>query len=109
MPVPAMLITCRNDFLPDHVGTNPLSMKAQLLQKVDTSLDQYQAEHHGRNPLYILVSPDEVNGLLEAVKRAGNHSADITVTTYRGSKIMRYEALNKGDLLLTDELPETSS
>lgn len=84
-------------------------MKSHLLQKVDTSLDQYQASHRGEKPLYILVPPGEVDALLEAVKQAGGYSQDIVVTDYRGSKIVGYEALNNGDLMLTDELPETSS
>jgi hypothetical protein len=84
-------------------------MDAHILQKVENSLDQYQAEHHGEKPLYILVSPGEVDGLLEEVKQANGYPNDVHVTSYRGSKIVRYEALNNGDLLLTDELPETSS
>lgn len=80
-----------------------------LLGKVDRSLKKYQAEHHGDKPLYILVSPEEANDLLEEVKKANGYAPDVLVTTYKGSKIARYEALNKGDLLLTNELPETSS
>jgi hypothetical protein len=80
-----------------------------LLGRVNSSLKKYQASHHGEKPLYILVSPEEVDGLLEEIKKANGYAPDVPVTTYNGSKIARYEALSKGDLLLTDELPETSS
>jgi hypothetical protein len=89
--------------------TYKADLMTNLLHSVDGSLSKYQADHHGERPLYILVSPEEIDDLLEEVKKTNGNAPEMLVTTYKGSKIARYEALNKGDLLLTNELPETSS
>jgi hypothetical protein len=80
-------------------------MRAGILSKVDEQIDQYKTAHKGEDPLYILVSPDEEEALLEAVKKEAGAKPDHVVTSYKESQILRYEALQKGQLLVTNELP----
>jgi hypothetical protein len=55
------------------------------------------------------VSDYEADDLYSEVKQAGGYEQDIVVTSYKGSKIVKYASLKKGDLLLTNELPDTGS
>jgi hypothetical protein len=80
-------------------------MRAGILTKVDEQITQYKANHKGEDPLYILVSSYEEAALLEAVKKEAGAKPDHVVTRYKESKILRYEALQKGQLLVTNELP----
>lgn len=83
-------------------------MNASLLSRVNDRVEQFKSDHRGEKPLYILVSPYEADKLIEEVKEAAGYSKDTLVTEYNGSKIIKYDALKKGDMQLTDELPETS-
>lgn len=84
-------------------------MNHRILPRVDENITRYKDEHHGEMPLYIIVSSFEADRLLEEVKSASGYDADVLVTSYKGSKIVRHDSLNQGDLRLTNELPETSS
>lgn len=83
-------------------------MSAKILSRVNDQLEQFQSSHRGEKPLYILVSPYEADQLIDEVKQAAGYAKDTLVTEYNGSKIIKYEALKKGDMQLTDELPESS-
>jgi hypothetical protein len=85
------------------------NMKNSVLSKVDSEIAKYKIEHSGEGPLFILISPHEADALFDEIRKAGGYSADTLVTTYKGIKITKYDALNKGEMLLTSELPETSS
>lgn len=84
-------------------------MNKQLLQRVDDNIRKYQEEHRGEMPLYIIVSPYEADKLLDEVRNMSGYDSDVLVTSYKGSKIVKHDSLNQGDLRLTNELPETSS
>jgi hypothetical protein len=84
-------------------------MKTRLLPSVEEKIEQFRKDHRGERPLYILVSPHEQDQLLEEVKQTGGFPAEALVTEYKGSKIVKYDALKEGDIHLTDDLPETSS
>jgi hypothetical protein len=84
-------------------------MGKDILAKVDDQINKYKADHQDETPLYILVSSEEEKLLLNEVRRVSGLDSDDMVTTYKESKILRYEALQKGQLLLTNELPETGS
>jgi hypothetical protein len=84
-------------------------MKLQVLPRVENELKKYKKEHQGEGPLYIIVATEESDKLMEEVKAKGNHSQDITVTTYQGSKIVPHEDLKPGEIRLTNELPDTGS
>lgn len=80
-------------------------MSAAILSKVEEHLKQYSKDHGGQKPLYILVSPHEADELLAAVKSDQGFKDDVLVTEFKGSKIVQYDALKKGDLRLTNDLP----
>jgi hypothetical protein len=84
-------------------------MKNGILSRVETEIAKYKRDHRGDVPLFILVSPHEADILTEEVRKAAGYSADTLVTTHKGIKITKYDSLNKGEILLTNELPETSS
>jgi hypothetical protein len=84
-------------------------MTSSLLSRVENEVSQFKKDHHGEKPLFILVSPYEADQLVSEVKQAGGYPSDALVTEFEGSKIVKYDALKKGDIRLTDELPETSS
>lgn len=76
-----------------------------ILSRVEENLKKYQNDHSGDKPLYILVSPHEADDLLSAVKSKEGFKQDVLVTEFRGSKIVKYDALKRGDIRLTNELP----
>jgi hypothetical protein len=76
-----------------------------ILAKVEDSLKKYQTEHKGEKPLYILVSPHEADALLSEVKTELGFKQDVLVTEFKGSKIVKYDALKQGDMRFTNELP----
>jgi hypothetical protein len=80
-------------------------MSSAILSKVEDNLKKYQTEHKGENPLYILVSPYEADALLSAVKSELGFKEDVLVTEFKGSKIVKYDALKQGDMRFTNELP----
>jgi hypothetical protein len=80
-------------------------MSATILSKVEESLKNYQKDHKGEKPLYILVSPHEADALFDAVKSGQGFADDVLVTEFKGSKIVKYDALKEGDMRLTNELP----
>lgn len=84
-------------------------MENALLSKIDGRIKSYQNEHRGELPLYIIVSPDESQQLMEEVRKHEGHPEDVTVTTFKGMKIMPSEILKAGEVRLSNELPETSS
>lgn len=81
------------------------TMNSSILSKVEENLKKYQNDHRGEKPLYILVSPHEADELFDAVKSDQGFKDDVLVTEFKGSKIVKYDALKKGDMRLTNELP----
>lgn len=84
-------------------------MSNDILPKLEKKIKHYKDEHHGEMPLYILVSSHDADGLFDEVRKAGGYDADTLVTIYRDCKIVRHDSLDKGELMLTNDLPETSS
>ena len=80
-------------------------MGVNVLSRVEDQLTKYKADHKGETPLYIIVSPYEADTLMDEVKKEGGYDSETLVTTYKGSKIIKHESLNKGDLRLSNELP----
>jgi hypothetical protein len=80
-------------------------MSSAILSRVEEDLKKYQSEHKGEKPLYILVSPHEADALLSAVKTKLGFKEDVLVTEFKGSKIVKYDALKQGDMRFTNELP----
>jgi hypothetical protein len=80
-------------------------MSSAILTKVEENLKKYETDHKGEKPLYILVSPYEADALFSAVKSEQGFKDDVLVTEFKGSKIVKYDALKQGDMRLTNELP----
>lgn len=80
-------------------------MNSAILSKVQDNLKKYEKDHKGEKPLYILVSPHEADDLMSAVKTHEGYKQDVLVTEFKGSKIVKYDALKEGDMRLTNELP----
>lgn len=80
-------------------------MSSAILSKVEENLKKYQADHKGDKPLYILVSPYEAEALFSAIKTEQGFKDDVLVTEFKGSKVVKYDALKQGDMRLTNELP----
>jgi hypothetical protein len=77
----------------------------RVLPTLKAEIEKYKADHKGETPLYIIVSPHEADALMEEVKSDSGYDTDTLVTTYKGSKIIKHDSLNKGDLRLTNDLP----
>lgn len=78
------------------------------IPELDRALADYREAHNGRTPLYIIVSPAGADRILDEIRTRGGHPADVTITEYKGSKIVQHEAVPEGDLQLSDELPGVS-
>jgi hypothetical protein len=81
----------------------------KILDKVDEKLKQYKSEHNGDTPMYIQVSTFESEDLRKAIRSKEGLQNEPAITTYQGSKVVENLALKKGDLFLSDELPESGS
>lgn len=84
-------------------------MNSLTLQNVDQKLEEYKGKNHGAAPLYIIVSSRDGDQLLEEVRALGHFEKAEFITSYRGSKIVIHDVVQKGEMILSNELPETSS
>ncbi len=84
-------------------------MEKRLLPQVDDRLRTYESEHRGERPLYIIMPKEEADRLIEEVRSVGGYDEKAIVTEYKGSKILKHEALKAGEIRLTNELPDTGS
>jgi hypothetical protein len=84
-------------------------MDKRILPQIDDRLRTYESEHRGEHPLYIIMPKQEAEQLIEEVRSAEGHDDKVVVTEYKGSKILKHEALKAGEVRLTNELPDTSS
>jgi hypothetical protein len=80
-----------------------------IVKKIDSLIEQYKADHHGESPLYIIISPQEGDVLVEEVRRLKKYDKDVIITTYRDITIAKHDMFNPGKVLLSNELPETGS
>jgi hypothetical protein len=85
------------------------TMAESITRKIDTLINQYKADHHGEPPLYIIISPDEGNALVEEVRRLKKYGKEVVITTYRDITIAKHDMFTPGKVLLSNELPETGS
>jgi hypothetical protein len=84
-------------------------MKNTILTKVEDKIKAYEADHHGEKPLYIILSDEEADKLIDAVKQEEGYEDHIVITEYHGAKIVKHMAVKAGDIQLSNELPETGS
>jgi hypothetical protein len=84
-------------------------MADSITRKIDKLIEQYRADHHGELPLYIIISPDEGNLLVDEVRRLRKYGKEVVITTYRDITIAKHDMFTSGKVLLSNELPETGS
>lgn len=84
-------------------------MDKRILPQVEDRLRTYASEHRGERPLYIIMPRQEAEQLVEEVRSAEGHDEKAIVTEYKGSKILKHEALKAGEIRLTNDLPDTGS
>ena len=79
-----------------------------IINRVDASLEQYKKDHKNK-PLYLVISKDEGDQLIEETKKSDGRKPDEVVTTYQDIKIERSISLKGSDFYFTNDLPETGS
>ena len=84
-------------------------MANKITSQVDQRITEYVKAHPGQKPLFIQMTEEEADLLTEEIRRAKGFDDNVFITEYNNIKIVRDPALKNGQLLLTNELPETSS
>jgi hypothetical protein len=90
-----------------NIFTTPV-MKISL-EHIDRLIEAYKKNHKGMNPLYIVLSPDEIKQARDDIRARENHPADYIITEYRDLKLAEHPALLNGQSYVSNELPETGS
>jgi hypothetical protein len=84
-------------------------MRQKLLPQVDDRLREYEAEHHGERPLYIIMPKQEAQEFIKEVMEHEGYDEKVVLTEYKGTKVIKHEAMKPGEIKLSNELPEASS
>jgi hypothetical protein len=84
-------------------------MDQSVLQKIEGEISRYQQQHLGERPLYIIMSDDEADNLINEIRKEEGYGDHVVITEYKGSKIVKHLALKTGELQLSNELPESGS
>jgi hypothetical protein len=84
-------------------------MNNSILNQIDQLLEVYKKNHKGMNPLYIVLSPEEIKQVREHIRNKNNHPADYVITTYKDVKLSEHPSLLPGKMYVSNELPETGS
>lgn len=83
-------------------------MENKVLNRVKQDIEKYKGEHRGDKPLYIIMASEEADRLMTEVKKEKGYDDQMVVTEFNGSKIVKHPAIKKGDIQLSNELPEAS-
>jgi hypothetical protein len=83
-------------------------MKNSITANVDALISQYKKEH-SEKPLYLIISKEEGDKLMEDIRQSQDIPSDHIITDYKGIRIERSIATKDGKFFLTNELPETGS
>lgn len=84
-------------------------MESTITSNIDRAIEKYREQHHGSNPLYCIMSAEEADELANAMRQEKGEAADVINTTYQDIKIIRNSLMERGQYLLSNELPETGS
>jgi hypothetical protein len=84
-------------------------MEKHTLPKVEDQIRKYEAEHQGEKPLYIILSDDEAEKLINELKAEEGYDDNVVITEFMGSKIVKNISLKEGEIRLSNELPESGS
>ncbi|MEO5599349.1 MAG: hypothetical protein ABIR06_00335 [Cyclobacteriaceae bacterium] len=84
-------------------------MQTEVSTQIDQEIEKYKTAHNGNKPLYMIMNTDEADALTESLKTEQGQSQEIIITSYKDIKIVRNNLMEKGDYVLSNELPETGS
>ena len=84
-------------------------METTATSGIDQQIEKYKAAHGGSKPMFIIMSADEADELTDALKERNGESEEMIITTYKDIKIVRNNMMNRGEYVLSNELPETGS
>jgi hypothetical protein len=84
-------------------------MNSRVLPKVENEIRRYQGEHKGERPLYVVMTSDEADNLMNELRESKGYDPGTMVTEFDGTRIVKHPALKPGEIQLTNELPETGS
>lgn len=83
-------------------------MKATITSAVDSKIALYNKEHLEK-PLFLLISREEGDRLINEIRKSQDLPDDHIITHYKGVRIERSIAIKDGAFLLTNDLPETGA
>ncbi len=84
-------------------------MQTEVSTQIDQEIEKYKTAHNGNKPLYMIMNTEEADALTESLKTEQGQSQEIIITSYKDIKIVRNNLMEKGDYVLSNELPETGS
>ena len=83
-------------------------METTITSRIDQAIDAYQAEH-GSKPLYCIMSAEEADEITDLLRERKGDKDDVVITAYRDIRIIRDSLRERGQYVLSNELPETGS
>jgi hypothetical protein len=86
-----------------------LVMETTITSKLDRAIEQYRVQHNGSNPLYCIMSAEEADELADAMRQEKGQNPNVINTSYQDIKIIRNSLMERGQYVLSNELPETGS
>ena len=84
-------------------------MEKMITSNIDRAIEKYKEQHNGSNPLYCIMSAEEADELANATRQEHGQAPDVINTTYHDIKIVRNSLMERGEYVLSNELPETGS
>ncbi len=84
-------------------------MQTEVSTQIDQEIEKYKTAHNGNKPLYMIINTEEADALTESLKTDQGQSQEIIITSYKDIKIVRNNLMEKGEYVLSNELPETGS
>jgi glyoxylate utilization-related uncharacterized protein len=93
----------------------PAMLKIHLMEattvntRIDQAIENYKRLHGGNNPLYCIMSAEEADELADALRHENGDQDEVIITTYQDIKIVRNSLMERGEYVLSNELPETGS
>jgi len=84
-------------------------METAITSRIDNAIQNYKAIHGGSNPLYCIMSAEEADELADFLRDRDGQNDNVLVTSYQDIKIIRDGLRERGQYVLSNELPETGS
>jgi uncharacterized protein YydD (DUF2326 family) len=84
-------------------------MHTSVMDYVDSLIDTYQQKHRGEKPLYVVLSPEDNERLIEEIRMKNRYPDEQIVTRYRDVSIVNNRSVESRRGYASHELPELSS